>query len=468
MRIARLVAGTSLLALGACADLGFQDLPMTALPESVTGPVQLAEIGGGPSVSAEPAENSFQTASTAPRQIRPSMTGKPMIDMVDPKSASAMVTDNSITTASVEPEPAPEPAPAPAPEPEPEPEPTPTAAATPAPSADPGQCFANITIPAVTRETTKQVLVSAATTKTETVPATYKTVTEEVLVSEASTTTEVVPATYKTETRMVPVEAAASQGSSEQEFEEVTEEVLVSPAQTREIEVPAVYETVTERVKTKDAFTEWRPGGKVYAIGAEALGGTVLANRVTSSGVMTLVEIPAEFETVTKRILVTPASTRTETVPAKYETVTRRVPAEGSGDSSDAEPEMREVTVRVVDQPASVRTVPVPAKYRTVARRIVDTPAMVRTVPVPAVYRDEVTQDIIEPARTERVEVVCEARTIPDFVRSMQRALRARGLYDGEIDGKVGPATRAAVKEFQNGTSEVLTIESARRLGLSV
>lgn len=479
MRFAHFAAGTSLLALSACADLGFTDLPMATLPESLSGPVQLTELDADPGASAEAPEESFQMASTTPRAPQPLMTGKPMIDTVSPKSpgsssaatkVEAAPKDTSAASSTSEAASAGSATMAKEAEadtqvamatPDPKPEPAPAAK----PDATVGQCFANITIPAQTRETTEQVLVSEATTKTETIPATYKTVTEEVLVSEATTRTEVVPATYKTETRMVPVAAAATEGA-DTEFEEVTEEVLVKPEETREVTVEAVYENVTERVKVKDAYTEWRPGGKVYAIGAEALGGTVLANRVTSSGVMTLVEIPAEFENVTKRVLVTPATTKSEVVPAEYETVTRRVPVAGS--EAAGEPEMREVQVRVVDQPATVRTVPVAAEYKTMTRRVVDTPAMVRTVPVPAVYRDEVKSEIITPARTERVEVICEASAVPDFIKSLQRALRARGLYDGEIDGKSGPATRAAIKEYQSGASEILTIESARSLGLAV
>jgi len=152
----------------------------------------------------------------------------------------------------------------------------------------------------------------------------YKTVSEQELVTAATTKTEVIPATYKSVTRQVPVDnpVEASTETTPAEYETVTERVLVKPAETKTITVPAVYETVTERVKVKDSYTEWKPGGKVYAIGAEALGGTILANRVTSSGVMCLVEIPAEFKTVTKRVLVTPEQTKEDTTEAVYETVT--------------------------------------------------------------------------------------------------------------------------------------------------
>ena len=491
MRNTGILSITGLLALSACADLGFTDLPLAELPSDVTGPVQISDIDKPNVISPEPSPDAFNMAGVRTERIRPAPSGKPVVDFAsdalpipapqpqttplpsDPEMAGtdtdapAVDEDTDVAEAA-------DPVEAPAADADTDAD-TDTAAATDElpTDAQPGQCFATITIPAVTETTTTQVLVTPATTKTETIPATYKTVTEQVLVSEATTRTEVVPATYRTETRRVPVDPAEggdNAATEGQQFETVTERVEVKPEETRTIEVPAVYETVTERVQVRDAYTEWRPGGRVYAIGAEALGGTVLANRVTSSGVMSLIEIPAEFETVTKRVLVTPATTREETIPAEFEEVTRQVPVEGTGDAAaDAgDVEFREVEVRVVDTPATVRTVPVPAQYKTVTRRVVDTPAMVRTVPVPAVYRDETVENEIEPARTERVEVICEANAIPDFIRSLQRALEARGFYDGPIDGIVGPKTREAVKAYQKGSSEILTIESARKLGLAI
>jgi len=340
------------------------------------------------------------------------------------------------------------------------------------PNAQPGECYARVEIPGTrTSTSSKQVLVSPATTKVETIPATYKTVSEQELVTAATTKTEVIPATYKSVTRQVPVDnpVEASTETTPAEYETVTERVLVKPAETKTITVPAVYETVTERVKVKDSYTEWKPGGKVYAIGAEALGGTILANRVTSSGVMCLVEIPAEFKTVTKRVLVTPEQTKEDTTEAVYETVTRRVLKKAAETRSvPAETTMKEVVVRVIDQPATVKTVPVPATYKTVTKRVVDTPAITRTVPVPAVYRSEVVNN--GPAtsgETKWVSVLCDVNATPDVVKSLQRALQTRGLYNGAIDGVIGSQTRGAIRAYQKGVSDTLTMESARALGLT-
>ena len=355
---------------------------------------------------------------------------------------------------------------------------TAAATSTPAPAttgfgpadAKPGECYARVTIPAKTETTGEQVLVSAATVKTETIPATYKTVTEQVLVTAASTRIETVPATYKTITRRVPVNDGGTQTeNTPASYKTVTERVLVTPEQVKTVSVPAEYETVTERVKVRDAYTEWKPATKVYAIGAEALGGTILANQVSSAGVMCLVEIPAEFKTVTKRVLVREATTREEKVAAVYETVTRQVldtPAETT--TTNTEQKYKEVPVRVIDQPATVRTIPVPATSKTVTKRVIDTPAMTREVPVPAVYSNKNTERVIEPARQEWAQVLCEVNATQDVVQSLQRALQARDLYSGAIDGIIGPMTRAAIRQYQDGASDVLTMESARALGLAL
>ena len=129
---------------------------------------------------------------------------------------------------------------------------------------------------------------------------------------------------------------------------------------------------------------------------------------------------------------------------------------------------MKEVVVRVIDQPATVKTVPVPATYKTVTKRVVDTPAITRTVPVPAVYRSEVVNN--GPAtsgETKWVSVLCDVNATPDVVKSLQRALQTRGLYNGAIDGVIGSQTRGAIRAYQKGVSDTLTMESARALGLT-
>ncbi len=58
------------------------------------------------------------------------------------------------------------------------------------------------------------------------------------------------------------------------------------------------------------------------------------------------------------------------------------------------------------------------------------------------------------------------------MVIRVQAALMRRGVYDGDIDGLLGPKTRAALKAFQQseGISQTgrMDIETLTRLGISI
>jgi len=59
----------------------------------------------------------------------------------------------------------------------------------------------------------------------------------------------------------------------------------------------------------------------------------------------------------------------------------------------------------------------------------------------------------------------------PDLVASLQRALTARGLYGGQINGMMDRATRHAVRGYQAPLgldSGILSLAAARKLGLAV
>lgn len=293
-------------------------------------------------------------------------------------------------------------------------------------NAKPGECYARVTQPAQFKTVQEQVLAAEATERVNVVPATFKQVQERILVSEASTRLEVIPATYKT----------------------VEERILVKPASKRVETVPAKYKTVTERIKVRDAYTAWKPGGQVIAVGSNALGGTILQNRTSSTGeVMCLVEIPAEYRTVSKRVQVAPAGTREVTIPAKYRTVTKRV----------------------VDQPSRTREVVIPAKYRTITKTVEATPASVQRTAIPAKYKTVTKTVEAAPARTVWTSVLCDVNTTPDVVTRMQRALKSAGHYGGPIDGIIGSQTTRAIASYQAAQgveSDILTIDSAKKLGI--
>lgn len=65
--------------------------------------------------------------------------------------------------------------------------------------------------------------------------------------------------------------------------------------------------------------------------------------------------------------------------------------------------------------------------------------------------------------------VPCPEQMTPDLIATLQRALQARGQYDGPITGRADPKTRAALQAFQRAggfDSPILTLDTAQRLGL--
>ncbi len=293
-------------------------------------------------------------------------------------------------------------------------------------NAKPGECYARVTQPAQFKTVQERVLAREASETVKVIPATYRTVQEKILSEEAYTKLEVIPATYKM----------------------VEERILVKPAGKRVTTTPAKYKTVTERIKVRDAYTEWKRGGNVIAVGQNALGGTILENRQSSTGeVMCLVEVPAEYRTVSKRVQVEAAQTREIEVPAVYKTVKKRV----------------------VDQPARTREVTVPAHYHTITKTVEATPASVQRTPVPETYNTVTRTVEAAPARTVWTSVLCDVNTTPDVVARMQRALKSAGHYSGPIDGVIGGLTRRGIASYQTAQgvkSDILTIDSAKKLGI--
>lgn len=291
------------------------------------------------------------------------------------------------------------------------------------PPAKPGECYARILIPAKYETSTEKVVDVEASERVEIIPARYEFVEERVLVSEASERIEVIPATYKT----------------------VTETVTVVPASEELVTIPAKYETKTERVLVREGYTTWKKGEG--PIGGTLDGGTITDTRGTATGeIMCLVEVPPEYRTVTKRVLVTPAKTMSKPIPAQTKTVTKRV----------------------IDRPATTRAVPIPAKYDTVRVRKMVSPASEKRIPIPATYKTVTKQAKVTEERLVWREVLCETNTTPDVIKRVQTALNSKG-FNVSADGILGPSTLRAIDAYQRreglGTGG-LTMATVKKLGV--
>ena len=363
-----------------------------------------------------------------------------------------------------------------------------------------GACYAEYYSPAQYGTTTERVLKAQASERLEVVPAQYETVTERVLVQEASETTRTIPATYGTE----------------------TERVLVRPART-----------------------EWQisecSGGACLADGVTRVAG--VADRIDQSTgeIMCLVEIPAEYKTITKRVMKTPprvektpipakyatqtvtklakpATQRSVAIPEEYQTVTSRkrtadpvtswcsvgggdgsacTGANGASGGSNASscscstghnsgsrptgnaicgastpPQYKTVTKRVVKTPASTRTEVIPAEYKTVTVRKQVKPSSERRIAIPEEYGTVTRQEQASAGAMQWMSVLCQKNMTRGNIQSIQSALKKAGHYNGPIDGVVGSQTINAMQSYQSSKGLVkttmITIETVKSLGVNL
>lgn len=75
-------------------------------------------------------------------------------------------------------------------------------------------------------------------------------------------------------------------------------------------------------------------------------------------------------------------------------------------------------------------------------------PIQLEAVSVPASAAVQVPEAVSEPAAQKQEAVLSSEDSAPS-VEQIQTALKNAGLYDGSIDGKIGPRTTKAIEAFQ-------------------
>jgi hypothetical protein len=115
-----------------------------------------------------------------------------------------------------------------------------------------------------------------------------------------------------------------------------------------------------------------------------------------------------------------------------------------------------------------------PARIETVTEQVQAAPARRAadgSVVEPASFRTETRQKIVAERREVWLEVPCDGVLTPGFVATLQRALKARGFYQGAPTGQLDAPTQAAVRGWQRSRgldSARLSMAGARALGLIV
>lgn len=284
------------------------------------------------------------------------------------------------------------------------------------PNAKPGECYARVFIPATEKQIERRVLVKEEAERLEIVPAKYEWTDETIETQSASMELEIVPAQFETREKTVVIEPEREEQTAEE----------------------PVYETVEEQVLIRAAYTTWKKGEGPIQRYDEATG-----------EIMCLVTVPAEYVTVQKQVVRTPARVVTKPIASKTQTLETRV---------------------MVAAP-STREIQIPAKFETVKVQKLVSPAQIVKVAIPAEYKT-VEETVKETAgKMEWRPILCATNTTPDLVMRIQRALDAGGYTLRQIDGQLGPGTMQQVRQYQRDKGLAqgqITMEFLDSLGVAV
>lgn len=87
----------------------------------------------------------------------------------------------------------------------------------------------------------------------------------------------------------------------------------------------------------------------------------------------------------------------------------------------------------------------------------------------PGVYETSQRQDVVKKRETITFQTLCPESMTPERIATLQRALQARGHFNGAISGTLDVATTTAIQNFQRDLypdSRFLSFEAAQNLGI--
>lgn len=325
--------------------------------------------------------------------------------------------------------------------------------------ASPGMCFHEHFVPAEYRTVTEDVLASEASTKIETIAAKYETVEEQVLVSEASYRIEEVPAVFESETETVldkPAHTIWKKGTGPiQRIDEATGEIMCL------VEVPATYKTISKRKLVSAATTRRVEIPAVYK--------TVKVRKLVAKADQRTIEIPATYKPIRKKELVSSESFVWHEVSDKSMTADSRTGAKICLVNEPAQ--YKKVSRKVVVKPASVQEINIPATYKTVKVKQLVSEAREERIEIPASYKTVTNQKLVADGHMEWRSILCETNMTSNKISAIQNALQKEGYDPGPIDGVIGAQTMQAVNAFQKAKSlpvdKYLNLDTLAALGVS-
>ena len=326
-------------------------------------------------------------------------------------------------------------------------------------SATPGMCFHEHFIAAQYQNVTERVLVSEASSRIETQDAQYEWVEESVLVAAESKRYENVPAVYRTETEKVldkPAHTIWKKGTGPiQRIDEATGEIMCL------VEVPATYKTISKQVLESAATTR--------EIAIPAKYETVKVRKLVTAAQESSIEIPPVYNDVNKSELIADAEFVWHEV---SDTTLSKESRTGAKICLVSEPaQYRTVTRKVVVTPAATEEIAIAAQYDTVkVKQLVSEAREERTV-IPAIYKNVSKRNLVKDGHMQWRSILCETNMTRNRISQIQKALDTRGYNPGPIDGVIGAQTITAVNNFQRDeklpVDRYLNLSTLEALGVS-
>jgi len=299
------------------------------------------------------------------------------------------------------------------------------------PVANPGECYAQVKVPAQYSTGTQQVVTAEGFTKLDVAEPQFQTRIENVLTKEPSTRFLVRQPSYRT----------------------VSERILTRPAHEKLSVSAPQFSTVTETVQTSAPHLVWKRGnpgelrrqgyiihstadGRLRA-SAQSGGYQGRSYATTQSGgdscgpgceIWCLVEEPGKTVTTSRRALSVPPRVVRTPVPAKYKTITKQV----------------------VSDPGGVEEIPIPAEYSSIEVEDLVRHAETYEVTVPPVMGQVETKQLLSPERYEWRRVLCQPGT--GTIRSSQ-SYQTEGEHLGYGSSSSVSGTYSQGPAYSSGTT---------------
>ncbi len=316
-----------------------------------------------------------------------------------------------------------------------------------------GSCYYEFYAAPQYKTVTEKVLDTAASTRLISKPAQFKTVTKRILVTPESTKLVKVPAQYKTVTEKVQVAPAKKEWKQTQCHDQdcAIEEMMCL------VDIPAQYKTVTKQVLVRPESTRSTVIPAQYR--------TVTSNELAVPATTQTVNIPATYKTITKTQKVSGAKYVWSNSLAEKPGMQRA----NSVICKVATPAVTKVvTKRVVATPATSKTINVPATYKTVNKTLLVRPETTKRTVIPATYRNVTKQVLVSPQEVKWMPVLCKSSMTFETISRIQQALTNAG-YNTPVTGSLDSATKASIEAYQRKSGLVvsgLSMDTLKSLGV--